>query len=231
MKVFKLNNSKIGLLSAADSHWIGQIGKKCDCDYSWKGLSASLRYQQPPRGSLGMSGVCKAQNTGYTGWHVKRFCYMGCVFACFCADAERSATRETSRRSPSSSSSSTRLCQWSYARSTQLSITRQLTCSKRLSWWTTTAMTVSRNERFPSPKFQVMKVTTSFTPFDFNLLHLKWNTIFSCRGQWRDTDQQQDERRLIISSLTNLAIVIFNSFNLSHQILHLSWIREMQYTS
>lgn len=58
-------------------------------------------------------------------------------------DAGRSATRETFLRSPSSSSLSTRLYLWFCARSTRLSITRRLTCSRRSSWWTTTAMTVS----------------------------------------------------------------------------------------
>lgn len=45
-------------------------------------------------------------------------------------------------RSPWSSSSWTRPCPWSCAPSTASSTTRRLTCSRRSSWWTTTATAV-----------------------------------------------------------------------------------------
>lgn len=129
-----------------------------------------------------MSGACKAQNGGFRGRRGKVLFYRWCgVFACLCADAERSATRETSPRSPSSSSLSTRLCRWSCAPSTQLSITLRLTCSKKSSWWTTTAMTVSRNWRF------------SFLLLIWNLCIL-YSTVFACRGWW-----EKNTKRVIIS--------------------------------
>lgn len=118
----------------------------------------------------------------FTGRHGEVAFYRRCaVFACLCADAERSATRETSHRSPSSSSLSTRLCLWSCARSTQLSITLLLTCLKKSSWWMTTAMTVSANGKcsFPISKWGKRPSTLIFLKTKTCAARIMWELWWS----------------------------------------------------
>lgn len=201
LELLKQNSSReTGLLSAADTLWIGQFGRLNRKRHVVR-LSASSNtmsgssteavwsfYSNDGR----MSGACKAPNAaGFTWWHAWKgfILQMVCLRVSPRADAERSATRETSPRSPSSSSLSTRLCRWSCARSTRLSITRRLTCSKKSSWWTTTAMTVSatifrvfRICRYVHHKSAVFALITFWWPEwhgsisgkDFFLLTLVW---------------------------------------------------------